>query len=154
MFNKKGEFGEIIATIAIFGLLVSAGIVGITLLISKGFEKESDCSNVGIKLLNMKNNSYDVCYTGSLTNLKLKIDIQNTGTKNIEGLLINNIGKKNSEKIVSKQSIKAGTNKMIEINYDKLINGDIKQINIIPFHSRLNATCYERIVVTNSIGQC
>src|SRR3989338_10702067 len=133
MFSKRGEVGEIIVTIVIFSLILSLGVAGTTKLLSKKFREYADCSNVNLKI--EKSGGYDVCYVGTATNLDLNLKLKNSGEEDTEGMIVNMIGIKDSQREILYEKIISGSQSIMKISYDKLRNGELKEMYIIPLHS-------------------
>ena len=152
MFSKRGEVGEIIATIVIFSLILSLGVAGTTKILSKKFREYADCGNVNLKI--EKSGNYDVCYVGTATNLGLKFKLKNSGEEEIKGVIVNMMGTRDTQKEILYEKISAGVQSVMEISYDKLRNGDINEMYVVPLQSFINASCYDKIIVTNNIGKC
>ena len=156
MFSKKGEMGEVILTVVIFSLLTSLGIAGTTKLVAKRLVYESDCSGVEIQLEKMKGNEslYDICSNPTFTVSNLKFKIKNAGNKPIKGFIINMVGRRGTDSNLISEGLDIGASSDFKVNYEKLRYAELQEVYIVPMHSRLNATCYESIFSTKSIGVC
>ena len=155
MATEKRGFGAITLTIIVFAVLVSIGVVVTTRFISKKVADETLCSGVEIGFGKVNASSEnDVCYTGTFVTLNLKLKIQNTGSKPINGVVLNIVGEKGKDKIEIKKKIGPGSSYIKNLNYDKLRHGDIKEVHLMPIYGRSGTICYNLVINTNKAGIC
>lgn len=133
--NKRGV-SPLIATILLIAFAVALGAVVMSWGRSTEFLKEEPdtekCADVNLKIEEI-NEIPQVFYGGTGSDGFIKFTISNTGSYDIDQLIVWVIGEKNTNTIeLEKSSIKVGYPLVKEIKHDFSKYGEIKKLKFIP----------------------
>ena len=159
IFKSKKGVSPLIATILLIAFAVALGSVimnwGLNLDLGKSQDK---CRNVEIRMRNI--DAVEVCFGGFGNIGYINFIIDNTGSIDIDGLVIWIIGDKGT-RLFDLESIglKKGSlydKKDKEVSYDFTIFGNIKQVQFIPKikTEQTNEVCTKNSVKAEKIGFC
>lgn len=156
--NKKGV-SPLIATVLLIAFAVALGAVvmnwGRNIELSKPDDK---CAGVEIKAREI--NNYNVCYSGSGSDVYIKFVIDNTGKQDLYGLSLWVVGEKGTKLFeIDDVLIKKGTlfdknNKELAYNLGKY--GQIKHVQFIP-KIKIDETidiCPKNSIKADKVGIC
>lgn len=156
--NKKGV-SPLIATVLLIAFAVALGAVVMNWGRNIGIPNQGDkCLGVEIKIREM--NNYNVCYSGSGSNVYINFVIDNTGKQDIHGLSLWVVGEKGTQLFeIDNILIKEGTlldKKDKELLYNSDKYGQIKHVQFIP-KVKIDTTidiCPKNSIKADKIGLC